>query len=94
MVLLVSMGSLVVSFAYKFSKIDTRFTFSTVLFTDAVKSRIEIKTHESENLFTVTIVIIGGLLGLLAAKPDEVLVTLEDRPELLMFMGALVLLFS
>ena len=86
--------ALLFALGYKTLNIDVRTVFHTLTYSDAVKAAIDLRIRESDNLFTVALLAIGALLGLLVAKPDEVHLTLKDRPELLMFLSALVLLFS
>jgi len=77
---------------YKKANVDPERIFRGITFNDLVKAGMDVKTHESETLFTVSLVVIGGLLGMLFAKPDEARIALEGRPELLMFICALFLL--
>lgn len=91
---LIAALSIIFALGYKIVRIEALTAFSTVPFSDAVKAGMDLKVQESDTLFTVGLILVGGLLGLLAAKPDEARVTLQDRPEIVMFLAAIVLVFS
>jgi hypothetical protein len=90
---LIAALSIIFALGYKIVRIEALTAFSTVPFSDAVKAGMDLKVQESDTLFTVGLILVGGLLGLLAAKPDEARVTLQDRPEIVMFLAAIVLVF-
>ena len=76
---------------YKKANVDPQKIFRPIAFNDPVKAAMDVKTHESETLLTLSLVVIGGLLAMLFAKPDEAR-TVNGHPELLMFFCALFLL--
>ena len=60
--------------------------------TDLLKAAIDLKLEQSKSEFQLALVMMGALWGLMIAKKDEARIVLSDRPELLMFCCASVLL--
>jgi hypothetical protein len=92
--LVVSVVAFLLAIAHKYVQIDPLIRFHILVYTELTKSGIDLKTNESEKLFDITLILIGGLVGLMLAKPNEARVTLRDKPELLMFISAMVVLCS
>jgi hypothetical protein len=92
--LVLSIVALALAIGYKYLEVDTRWRFHTLVYTELTKSGIDLNTGESDKFFDVTLVLLGTLAGLVLAKPKEAKMTLEDKPELLMFISAVMLLIS
>ena len=92
--LVIAIGALALAIGHKYLQIDTLQRFKALVYTDLTKSGIDLETGESDKFFDVTLVFLGTLAGLVLAKPTEAKVTLKDKPELLMFISAVLLLIS
>jgi hypothetical protein len=92
--LVISLAALALAIGHKYLDIDPQNRFHVLVYTDLTKSGIDLKTAESDKFLDVTLILIGTLAGLILAKPEEAKVTLEDKPELIMFVSALLLLLS
>jgi hypothetical protein len=90
----VSVLALALALGYKSLRLNERFRYHILVYTELTKSGIDLKSGESDKLADVTLILLGSLAGLVLAKPDEAKLTLQDKPELLMFISALALLLS
>jgi hypothetical protein len=91
---MVSGFALLLAIGFKALRIDRILFFSTVVYNDLTKSAIDLKVHESNSYFDLSLLVTGALIGLMLAKPDEARITLKDKPELLMFIASGMLLLS
>jgi hypothetical protein len=63
-------------------------------FNEALKEGVQIKLGISSNLFQLGVLITGALWALMIAKEDEAGLVLKDRPEIIMFVCASLLLLT
>ncbi len=84
--------SMLVFFIYMYYSSGDHNTFGPLAFTDAIEAAVEIRLEHSRILFQFNLGIIGGLSGLLIAKPEEAGLVLKDRPEIIMLISSAALL--
>lgn len=63
-------------------------------FNEALKESVQIRLGISSNLFQLTALITGALWGVVIAKEDESGIVFADRPEIIMFFCASLLLLT
>ncbi len=63
-----------------------------VPYNDVRKAAIDLYVEQIKTVFQITLIALGLLIGLVAAKKDEARIVLGDRPEILMFIVAFSLL--
>lgn len=89
-----SLLALLAAIAFKAIRIDQILLYSTAVYNELTKSAMDLKIHESNSYFDLSLLVVGALIGLILAKPEEARITLRDTPELLMFIASGVLLLS
>jgi len=89
-----SLIALLAAIAFKAIRIDQILLYSTAVYNELTKSAMDLKIHESNSYFDLSLLVVGALIGLILAKPEEARITLRDTPELLMFIASGVLLLS
>ena len=63
-------------------------------FNEALKESVQIRLSISGNLFQLAVLITGALWGVVIAKEDESGIVFADRPEIIMFFCASLLLLT
>jgi hypothetical protein len=76
----------------KRANVDSKTTLESRAYNELTKAAIELRIDEAQSLFQLSWLIIAALWGLIIAKKDEAHLTLGDRPELVMFLCASLLL--
>lgn len=76
-------------------KLSSQTSFEPAPYSDAQKAGIDIRVEHSKSYFEMTLLTLGALWALIAAKKDETRIRPVNRPEILMLLGAsTVLLLS